>query len=236
MTRRPIRAPRTAPAFTLAEIMVAMAITATMIVTMSAFLFSMGELWGKNSDRYLFDLHVRNVTRFLAAELASSALPPSGGSAGAQNTATAGAAATTAPVTIQEIRDQTGNTDHYLTYELPNGSRLCFWPDRALPGVVCSLAYREGQGLILLWHSRYEINYDIDAPRETVITPLVTGMTYDYYDLDLKTWKNEPILLKDNSNEGILPQRIRLLFTYGERTAETVLDIPGPPVQGLPML
>lgn len=229
-------------AFTLIEVLLALAIATLVIVAMSTLLFSMGELWGRNADRNLFDLHTRNVTRFIENELAAAALPPSGGSAGAQNTASkstgsgASGAASTAPVTIQEIRDQAGNTDNYITYEMPNGSRLCVWPDRALPAVVCSLAFREGEGLMLLWHSRFEINYDIDAPRETLITPLVTGMTYDYYDTDAKTWKNETVLQKDNSNQGVLPQRIRLQFAYAGRTAETVIDIPGPPAQGLPML
>lgn len=226
-------------AFTLVEILIAMAIASMLIVGMTTLIFSMGELWGRNTDIRLFDLHTRNVTRFLESELAAAALPPSGGAGGTQTTTTganANTAATTAPVAVQEVRDQTGNADNYLTYELPNGSRLCVWPDRALPNVVCSLAYREGQGLILLWHSRLEINFDIDAPRETLITPLVTGMTYDYYDTDTKTWKNEPTLRKDNSNQGVLPQRLRLLFSYSGHTAETVIDIPGPPAQGLPML
>jgi hypothetical protein len=220
-----------------------------LIVAMTTLIFSMGELWGRNNDSRLFNLHTRNVTRFLENELAAAALPPTGGTGGAQSTATGNtrntgnaasatgaASSTSAPVTVQEVRDQTGNSDNYITYELPNGSRLCVWPDRALPSVVCSLAFREGQGLILLWHSRLEINFDIDAPRETLITPLVTGMTYDYYDTDTKTWKNETILRKDNSNQGLLPQRLRLLFAYSGHTAETVIDIPGPPAQGLPML
>jgi prepilin-type N-terminal cleavage/methylation domain-containing protein len=239
--------------FTLIEVLIALAIASMLIVAMTTLIFSMGELWGRNNDSRLFNLHTRNVTRFLENEIASAALPPTGGSGGTQNTAagntatgntaaaagsttTGSAASASAPVTVQEVRDQTGNSDNYITYELPNGSRLCVWPDRALPNVVCSLAFREGQGLFLLWHSRLEINFDIDAPRETLITPLVTGMTYDYYDIDTKTWKNETILRKDNSNQGILPQRLRLLFGYSGYTAETVIDIPGPPAQGLPML
>ncbi len=219
-----------ARAFTLVEILIALAIASMLIVGMTTLIFSMGELWGRNTDIRLFDLHTRNVTRFLEGELASAALPPTGGSGGVQGTTA------TAPVTIQEVRDQTGNADNCITYELPNGSRLCVWPDRALPNVVCSLAYREGQGLLLLWHSRLETNFDVDAPRETLISPLVTGLTYDYYDTDTKTWKNETVLRKDNSNQGLLPQRLRILFAYSGHTAETIIDIPGPPVQGQPML
>ena len=227
---------RNVHAFTLVEILVAMALTAMVIVGMNTLLFSMGELWGRNTDRVLFELHTRNVTRFLQNELDTASLPPVGGAGGAQQTTTGSGGTAVSPVSIQEVRDQTGNSDNYITYELPNGSRLCAWPDRVIPNVVCSLAFREGQGLILLWHSRLETNYDIDAPRETLITPLISAISYDYYDLDAKAWKNETMIRKDNNNTGVLPQRLHLVFTYAGRNVETVIDIPGSPVQGMPVL
>lgn len=230
-----------ARAFTLVEIIIAMAIASMVVVGMSTLIFSMGELWGRNSDLRLYELHTRNVTRFIEGEFAAAALPPVGGTGGTQSTAGAGAAATgaagaTAPVTVQEVRDQSANTTPCITYELPNGSRICAWPDRAIPNVVCSLSYRPGTGLVLLWHSRLETNFDVDAPRETLISPLVTGLTYDYYDTETRVWKNEPVLRIDSGNAALLPQRLHIIFTYSGRVIETVVDIPGPPVQGLPML
>jgi len=61
---------------------------------------------------------------------------------------------------------------------------------------VCSLTVRDRDGLLLLYQSRLEKRYGTDAPRETVITPLVTGMSFDYYEDDFKRWQTETTLRK----------------------------------------
>ena len=208
--------------FTLLEILVAMAIVALVLVSMNTFVFSMGELWGQNSDLRLFELHVRNVSRFLERELSTAALPPY-------------ASTTEQGIAVKEIRAQNGMTDQYLTFELPEGSRLCTWPERPLPDVVCALAVREREGLFLLWHSRLEKKFAEDPPRETLITPLVTEMSYDYYEADFKNWKSERALRKNAANEIVVPQRIRLKFSYDGRVLETVIGLPVA-AQGIPML
>ena len=55
--------------FTLIEVVLAMALVALILVGLNLFVFSMGELWGKNTDVRLFDQHVRAVTRFLQREM-----------------------------------------------------------------------------------------------------------------------------------------------------------------------
>lgn len=209
-------------AFTLLEIMVAMAIVALVLVAMNTFVFSMGELWGRNTDQRLFELHVRNVTRFLNHELQTAALPPF-------------ASVTEQGISAQEIRGQNGSTENLLTFELPEGSRLLNWPERPLPDVVCALEVHEREGLFLLWHSRLEKKYADDPPREALITPLVTEMTYDYFDTDFKNWKNEKTLRKDANNKLVVPQRIRLKFAYNGRAEESVIGLPAAG-QGIPML
>jgi len=207
-------------AFTLLEILLALALTALVLVAMNTFVFSMGELWGRNSDVRLFDRHVRAVTRFLEDTMHTAALPPS---------AVAGAT----PIAPQEIKPSSGNTDNLLTFELPAGNRLLVWPDTPLPEVVCSLQARERDGLLLLWHSRLEQKFADDPPRETVVTPLVTALAYDYYDADFKTWKTETAIRKDSAGKLQAPQRLRLKFAYGKLKRETVIVLPMP-TQGLP--
>ena len=209
-------------AFTLLEILVSLAIVALVLVAMNTFVFSMGELWGRNTDLRLFELHVRNVTRFLERELSTAALPPF-------------ASVTEQGISVQEIRPQNGMMDNFLSFELPEGSRLLTWPERPLPDVVCALAVRDHEGLYLLWHSRLEKNFKEDAPRETVITPLVTEMSYDYYDADFKNWKNERALRKNATGQMVVPQRIRLKFAYDGRTIDSVIGLPTVG-QGMPML
>lgn len=207
--------------FTLLEILLALALISMVLVAMNTFVFSMGELWGKNTDVRLFDRHVRSVTRYLERELRAVTLPPA-------------AAPNSSPVGLQDVRPQNGAMDKLLTFELPAGTRLLTWPDRPLPEVVCSLQVRPNEGLVLLWHSRLEKNFDTDPPRETVISPLVTAMSYDYYDAQGNRWTNETALKLDGQGNPMVPQRLRLKFTYDKLVRDTVIVL-GTPGQALPV-
>ncbi len=190
-----------------------MALVGLLLVALNTFIFSMGELWGRNTDVRLFEQHARAVTRFLDHELRSAALPPF-------------ARANSTPIALQEIKPQDGMMENLLTFELPAGSRLLRWPDRPLPEVVCSFQVRPGQGLILLWHSRLEKNFDTDAPRETIVTPLVSALAYDYFDADFNRWTTETALKLDPEGKPMTPQRLRLSFGYNKMKSETVITLP----------
>jgi prepilin-type N-terminal cleavage/methylation domain-containing protein len=211
--------------FTLLELLLSLALTALIMVALNTFIFSMGEIWGRGADVRLFDQHARAVTRFLEHELRAAVLPPS-------------ALAQSTPIGLQEVRPQSGMSENMLTFELPSGSRLFMWPDpkRPLPEVVCSLQVRDREGLILLWHSRLEKNFATDPPRETVLTPFVTSLSYDYYDADSTRWTTETTLKPDPSGgtTPLMPQRLRLKFTYGKLTRESVVTLPAP-TEALPL-
>ena len=174
--------------FTLLEILLSLALVALLLVALNTFIFSMGELWGQRAQPRLFDQHVRAVTRFLDGELRTASLPPA-------------AQPNSAPIALQEIRPQNGMMEKMLTFELPAGSRVFTWPDRPLPEVVCSFQARQNEGLVMLWHSRLEKNFETDAPRETVITPFVTALSYDYYDPDSTRWTTCLLYTSDAADE-----------------------------------
>ncbi len=209
-------------AFTLLEILVALGLTALVLVALNTFVFSMGELWGRNADLRLFDRHVRAVSRFLETELRVAALPPNGN-------------AKTSPFPVQDIRTQSNGTETLLTFELPQGCRLFVWPGQPLPEVVCALSIRQGTGLVMLWHSRLEKDFDNQLPRETVVSPLVTELSYDYYDDGFKNWKNQTALQKDGTGQYLVPGRLHLKFTYRTHTQEVVIPVPAV-TEGLPVL
>jgi len=207
--------------FTLLEVLLATALVGLLLAGLNLFIFSMGELWGKNSDRRLFDQHVNAVTRYLQRELRAAALPPVG---------------QTGEYAIgpQEIRPGGGLAEILLTFDLPEGSRLLEWPDQPLPEVVCSLQVRAGQGLFLLWHSRLETRFADDPPREMRLTPWGTGLAYEYYDAAAKRWSVETAFKRDSTTRAYLvPQRLRLKFAYRGLQRETVVLLPTV-TEGLP--
>jgi prepilin-type N-terminal cleavage/methylation domain-containing protein len=206
--------------FTLIETMIALALTGLLMVALNTFIFSMGELWGRNTDLRLFDRHVRAVTRFLEGELRAAAYPPAGNGE-------------EAPFIVKEIRTQSGVTETLLTFGLFEGSRIFTWPGQPLPEVVCSLSAREGVGLLFLWHSRLEKEFADQSPRETVVSPLVSALSYDYYDESFKNWKNELQPRRDAQGEYEAPQRLRVKFTYKTRSQEVFIVVPSV-TQGAP--
>lgn len=207
-------------AFTLIELLLSLALVAMLLVALNQFVFSMGELWGQGGDQRLFDRHVRNATRFLEQTLQAAALPP--------------AAAGTLSIAIQEVRPPAGSVENLLTFELPAGSRLLAWPEEPLPDVVCSLGMTQREGLMLYWHSRHEKHYADEPPRATVISPLVTALSYDYYNPDFRTWQNQRMPQRGTEGQWLAPTRLRLTFTYDRMTRETVVMLPTTS-EGLPL-
>ena len=198
-------------AFTLVEILMAVVLLGAVLLALNLFVFSMGELWGRNSEQRLFDQHVRAVTRHVDDLFRRAVL------AGRTDTAA---------VSPADIRNVTGATATLLTFELPAGDRTLPWPEEPLPYVVCSLEAQEGRGLMLYWHSRLETRFDDDPPRALLLSPFGVSLTYDYYQPDTKAWRNQTQLQKDQQGRWLTPDRLTLHFVHGKLTAETTLALP----------
>ena len=207
-------------AFTLIELMVALALVTLVLVGLNTFVFSMSELWGRGRDWRLFDQHVRAVTRFLELELRAASLPPA---VGVGQTS----------IEAAEVEVQFGRRAELVTFGLREGSRILEWPERPLPDVWCALEVRRGDGLVLYWQSALEEDFDTDPPREIVLTPLVTKIAYDYYDAEFKRWETEDEIQRGDDRELETPARLRLTFTYRDRSIESVVRLPMPNT-GLP--
>lgn len=199
--------------FTLLEVLLALALVALVLVALNTFIFSMGELWGRNRDLRLFDQHVRAVTRFLDRELRTASLPPA---------VTAGDEA----VEAREVEVEFGRQADLITFGLRQGSRILAWPERPLPEVVCSIEVRPDVGLVLYWRSVLEEETGSDTPREMVLTPWATALRYDYYDEDFRRWESLDQLRRDRSGDLETPRRLRLTFEYRGLVRETLVAIP----------
>ncbi len=247
--------------FTMVELLVATALTALVLIGLNTLVFSMTELWGTDNSKRNFDLHVRGLTTYLQDEFRTAAfstpVTTTASATGAQQvgqqagttagtTAPGGQNGSSGPFAWQTPASSGGfgaSGTPVLTFTLPAGSRLLNWPAgssstgeaaaRLLPDVVCAFQVREGEGLVLLWHSEYETTYLTDPPRETLISPLVTALQYDYYDSNSRQWSTQAEPQTDNSGNNLLPGRIRLTFAHENLTTEMAIIIPAPG-QGLP--
>lgn len=196
--------------FTLLETLISLALLAVLMLTINTFLFSMTELWGGKRDQRLFDQHVRAATRLVRETLEQATAAP--GAAG---------------VAIKEVADGLGSTEPRLAFLLPDAGRLADWPEHPLPDVDFSLYVDPDKGLALQWQSRLEINRERTDLHETILSPFVKSLAYEYYDADLKTWKveEEPVH-DDGGTTWKKPARLHLRFERGTLKQEVVLDLP----------
>jgi prepilin-type N-terminal cleavage/methylation domain-containing protein len=196
--------------FTLLETLISLALLAVLMLTINTFLFSMTELWGGKRDQRLFDQHVRAATRLVRETLEQATAAP--GAAG---------------VAIKEVADGLGSTEPRLAFLLPDAGRLADWPEHPLPDVDFSLYVDPEKGLALQWQSRLEINRDRTDLHETILSPFVKSLAYEYYDADLKTWKleEEPVHT-EGGTAWKKPARLHLRFERGTLKQEVILDLP----------
>ena len=199
--------------FSLIEVVLSMALVGLVLVGLNTFIFSMSELWGKNTDVRLFDQHARAVTRFLQREVNRASLPPA-------------AAPNSTPVGVQPVTPSGGSQENLITYMELTGNRTLSWPGNPLPEVYCSLQVRRDKGLYMLWHSDLENHFNDDPPRESLVSPFVTAISYDYFDTDFNKWTTETTFRNDAAGNPLAPQRLRVTFTYDKMTREALIMIP----------
>lgn len=202
---RPIRR-----GFTLLEMLVSLAILGVLMVTLNTFLFSMSELWGGGRDQRLFDQHARAATALVRAAFEQATYGPSASG-----------------VALQDVDDGAGSTKPRLSFLLADAGRLADWPEAPLPDVDFNVFVEEGRGLVFQWQSRLELERDKTDKHETVISPFVAAIHYEYYDADLKEWKveDEPVN-ETGSTAWKKPVRIHLMFERGSLKSEKVINLP----------
>lgn len=198
--------------FTMIELLVALVLVAAVIIGLNTFVFSMSELWGRGRDWRLFDQHARALTRFLETELRTAALPPR-------------VTRDVAAVEAMEVEVDFGRREDLLVFGLREGSRILQWPERPLPDVWAALEVKEDEGLVLHWQSVLEEDYATDPPRQMLLSPLVSAISYEYFDGSFRRWEIEEQLRTGDDGELETPGRIRLTFTYKGQDLQTIVPL-----------
>lgn len=194
--------------FTLIEVLVALSIFAGLMVALNVFIFSMAEAWGARRDERLFGQHVRAVTRHVEALF--NAASRSGETI----------------FSIDSVLRPVGGETKLFAFGHAEPDRIMRGAGSTLPDMRMALECREGTGLVLYWLSQIETRFGEDAWRETVISPFVVGLAYDYYDESFKTWQTEDRFKSDTSGEPQVPTRLRLRFKQKEFTDEMAITLP----------
>lgn len=196
--------------FSLVEVLLSLALLATLLLSTNQFILSMTELWGANRQQRLFDQHVRAVTRHVEDLLQR------------------GGRMTDADRRLRVEASAVPGVGQgpLLTFDLPAGDRLLPWPDRSLPDVQCAVDLVPERGLVLYWQSRWEIGFERTPPRSFVISPLVKRIEYEYYGSESRTWTIRSSPAVANEGDAPLPSRCRLHFQHDRFSADRVVRIP----------
>jgi prepilin-type N-terminal cleavage/methylation domain-containing protein len=196
--------------FSLLEMLVSLALLGILMVTLNTFLFSMSELWGGGRDQRLFDQHARAATALVRRAFSEATLAPGGSG-----------------VALKDVDDGAGTTAPRLSFLLPDAGRLADWPEAPLPDVDFNVFVEEGRGLVFQWRSRLELERDLTDRHETVISPFVTGLRFEYFDPELREWtvEDEPVQ-EPASTAWRKPARVHLVFERGALKATKVIDLP----------
>jgi len=221
--RKSGRGIRSRRGFTLLEIMFAVFMGAAILVAATTFVFSLGELWGKGANIWLFQKHVRGVSRFLEQSFQTSSWKLSNGEA-------------ESVVYWSNRGGREYENEELLTFELEKSPGVLVWSEDPLPYVVCSLELDDEDGLYLLWRSRLEEDFGEEEPRKTLISPFVKRIRYFYIDTEDENadWEVEEDPVKDADGTFTLPQRIEIVFEYEGREEKRQIPLPSL-FDGVPM-
>ncbi len=221
--RKSGRGIRSRRGFTLLEIMFAVFMGAAILVAATTFVFSLGELWGKGANIWLFQKHVRGVSRFLEQSFQTSSWKLSNGEA-------------ESVVYWSNRGGREYENEELLTFELEKSPGVLVWSEDPLPYVVCSLELDDEDGLYLLWRSRLEEDFGEEEPRKTLISPFVKRIRYFYIDTEDENadWEVEEDPVKEADGTFTLPQRIEIVFEYEGREEKRQIPLPSL-FDGVPM-
>lgn len=211
--------------FTLLEVLLSVALGAFIMTAITAFLFSMAELWGHGANERLFQKHARGVARFLENGFQK---------ANSQYDSVEGGSA---PVFWMNWEGDDTEKISYLSFELEEAPGALIWPDDPLPHVVCSLQLDPTEGLFLLWRSRLEETFDEDPPRRTMVSPFVKAISYHYIDYEEENPEWEILDTPDQEADGtyVMPARIEIVFRFKDEEVKRQLVLPTI-MEGTPIL
>lgn len=213
---------RRAGAFTLIEVLLALALLAALLLAVNQFIFAITEAWTKSQDRYVFSRHAQAVAQHVESLLAAAA-----------NRARASGSATGAPALAALALPNGAGTVPVLAFDLPQPDRVMAGPGATLPEIWCALAWTRETGLALYWKSRLEVEFATVDPRRAILSSFVKSVSYDYLDATSGTWSEKAEPESGPNNSYLRPQRLRLHFERAGQQIVEVVEMPPETEEGV---
>lgn len=198
--------------FTLLEILLALALAATIMTSVLLLTAGLSDIWRGTTPVRNLEVHSRQVVDFLKRGFAR-ALPVQ----------TDGTAYVFLDYTSGEL-NQTGPP--LLSWEVQASDGIVSWGVQPLPYVLYQLEVIEDVGLALYWQSRLEVDFEEIPPRQTLISPFVTRMEYHYYDAEDEVWELEDKLRYNTERLYDIPNRIKLFFESEDDAIAYMINLP----------
>lgn len=203
--------------FTLIEMVLTMSLLAILLPFLMLFVVSIGELWIRGTEGDFFPEHVDGVTRFLEQSFERAEAIVSDGAGGEGSLPVEWAR----PPGFNEINDP------LLLFRQSDSPALLTRQGRALPNINAYLFFEPRSGLSLLWYSDHDESVeDRNDLYRTELSPYVSDFAYCYYDADNDRWDIVDDPEEDNERNFLLPQYLRLTFSYEDQTVQRHLLVP----------
>lgn len=231
----------------LIEVVLAIAVAGFVLTSAVSLLVSVTSIWNERSERHFFTDHVDGVTEFLNATFAASGTEIVAKRDQSQEQIDNEDQSDEAAEPTQESSSLISSADEPIRWERPPGfagyqepllnfsmsddSPILVGPENTPTlGINAFLYFDPDEGLSLLWHSMIQEEVeDLNDLNRTRISPLVTKITYIYWDERFESWEEEDSPQEDDgSDQYLLPRFIKLFFEYEDVTKERIITIPVP--------
>ena len=214
--------PELKKAFTLIEVVLALALGGLILVASSSLLMSITQLWIKEEKLDDFQDHVYGVGDFLRKHLKSAQYSPD----------------SSLPKTQWGTppRVSLGIDEHYLMFYV-NTPHPIFDTDNLSP-VLAYLKLDKYDGLVLVWHS-YEKESEKDRGElpvyRRVLSPLAKDWKFHYYDRKRERWEVTTTPKEDDQRNLELPDFLEVTFeTEDEEPQQSYIFLPKPKASAAP--
>jgi len=207
-------------AFTLLEILLAMAIAGMVMVACVSLLFSMVKLLDDMENSEPLENHANNVEKFLRSAFLNSTFPDR-----MPSDLTSNISVRSGNIYLGQnpevINSETLNLFFGIVRDHPFFlSRNQFSKEKA-----CWLEFREGDGLYLTWSfTSYEEDETECIIYENLISKYVVGVGYLFYS-ELSEWEEESELSTTGENAGQMPLFLCLYFSDGNESYKRIIPL-----------